>query len=164
MYLENARLYSDIASDKVVMQGLSALAAALRDLDNTGCDGYYENPPFMPLDFSPLSLRIDTAGRTYEILIPRYSITPTRKLKTVSTLSHDQEKVVLNIYEGERPMTKYNRYLGSLELNGLPRKKKGDVKIEVSFELDSSYLVVIAKEQRAENEVRIKIDEKTLSH
>jgi molecular chaperone DnaK (HSP70) len=138
-YFEGAKLYSDIKSNEVVVRGAASLARVLAGDDSGGCDGYWI------MGVLPLSVGIETAGGFYTKVIPRNSVIPTRKTKTLLTATDNQEKVVLKIYEGERPMVKYNRYLGSLELDGM-KKKRGEVDIEIAFEVNIEFGLVVTCE------------------
>jgi molecular chaperone DnaK (HSP70) len=124
-----------------------------------GLDDYY------PSDLLPLSVGIETAGGLYTKIILRNTVVPTRKTKIFLPAGDSQEKVVLKIYEGERELVKYNRYLGSLELNGLSRTQRGELEIEVAFVVTPEFkLIVIAKEKGFDYEVEAVFDDGTLRH
>ena len=124
-----------------------------------GCVDYY------PIDILPLSVGIETAGGLYTKVVLRNSIVPTRKTKLLIPAGDSQEKVVLKIYEGERELVKYNRYLGSLELDGLSRTQRGELEIEVAFIVTPEFkLIVTAKEKDFDHEVEVVFDDGTLRH
>jgi heat shock protein 5 len=155
-YFEGAKLYSDIRSDEVVVRGAVSLASVLTG-DYGSCDSY------SIMEVLSLSLGVETAGGFYTKVIPRYSVIPTRKTQRLLTVIDNQEKVILKIYEGERPMVKHNRFLGSLELGGISQKNRAEVEIDIAFEVyDEFGLTVIAKEEGSEKEARIVFDDRVL--
>ncbi len=88
------------------------------------------------LDINPLTLGIETVGKVMSKLIPRNSRIPITETKPFTTADDDQEVVTIGIFEGERPMTKDNHFLGHIDLTGIPPAPRGTAQIDVTFDID----------------------------
>lgn len=138
-----------INPDEAVAYGAAVQAGVLSGEDNVDV---------VLLDVCPLTLGIETVGGVMTKLISRNSVVPTKKSQIFSTAADNQQTVTIQVYEGERPMTKDNHILGKFDLTGIPPAARGVPQIEVTFEIDvNGILRVSAEDKGTGNKEKIEI-------
>ena len=110
------------------------------------------------LDVTPLTLAIETAGGVATPMIPRNTTIPTRKQQIFSTYSDNQPGVEIKVLQGERPMARDNKTLGTFHLDGIPPAPRGLPQVEVTFDIDANGILnVSAKDLGSGKEQKISI-------
>jgi len=111
------------------------------------------------LDVTPLSLGLETLGGVLTVMIPKNTTIPSRKTEIFTTAADNQPSVEVQVFQGERPMAKDNKQIGSFHLDGIPPAPRQTPKIEVAFDLDANgVLSVTAKDMGTGKQQQIRIE------
>ena len=141
-YFGGKELCQNVNPDEAVAYGAAIQAAILGGVEDPLTQG------ILLVDVVPLSLGVEMVGKKFAKVVPRNTSIPCKRTSEFTTVEDYQTAIDMRVFEGERTHTDGNHLLGEFSIQGIERAKKGEAKIEVTFEVNTNGLLLVSARDR----------------